>query len=576
MSEPAGDWHETAEPSTAAVGETAGPHPPERRVCRRVRSGKRPRLAGSVIRRRSPWPYRAASQPVGFWRSTARPDPPPLPKSFLPARPPGPQLRPTDPHSPLELFQMYFSRDAVDTLCRNTNKQAARNICPGGKYAWVDIDVAEFHKFMGLTFYTALVELGDIDSYWRRDHLFSVPFPATVMTRDRYRLISCSLQMSDPDEDVENDMKEGTADYDRLFRLKPLLEVLRAACLSLYHPRRNLSVHERMAATAAVQARPRVKQCTEATPVRRGFRLFVLADSSNGYAVDFFVYTGKSTFPSATSVGFGSVASLIAPAYLGTGYHLYVDDFYTSPRLFKHLYALGVAACGPYRGGEYPGARRNAMTRKHPRGTIRWIRDGSLLFVKWMDSQEFSFCSTIHAAFSGHTAQRRVRNPDSSWSTESIPCPAAIVDYDENMGGLDLFNQLIQYRTEHKKTARWYRTLFFHFMDIAATNGYLLHRELRQASALQPMTRREFQEELTAQLCRGTSESPPPQEVCMHMPVRISQQRDQSQKASSGCKTCIHCRESRHVYQLTPWQCNECQVPLCLIVDRNCFEEWHK
>ncbi|KAJ8280032.1 hypothetical protein COCON_G00070980 [Conger conger] len=100
--------------------------------------------------------------------------------------------------------------------------------------------------------------------------------------------------------------------------------------------------------------------------------------------------------------------------------------------------------------------------------------------------------------------------------------------------------------------------------------------ELRQASALQPMTRQEFQEELTAQLCRGTSESPPPQEVCMHMPVRISQQRDQSQKASSGCKTCIHCRESRHVYQLTPWQCNECQVPLCLIVDRNCFEEWHK
>ncbi|XP_042368250.1 piggyBac transposable element-derived protein 4-like [Plectropomus leopardus] len=245
------------------------------------------------------------------------------------------------------------------------------------------------------------------------------------MSRDRYQTISWNVHMSDPDEDAENDKKKGTPDYDRLFRLKPLMNTITQACKTHYHPRQNISIDERMVAT---KAHTGLTQYMKAKPTKWGFKLFVLADCSNGYTLDFTVYTGKSRFVSGVGLAYDSVMCLIKPAHMGTGYHLYMDHFYTSPKLLRDLYGLNIGACGTYRDNrrECPRSTVNAMTRKAPRGSIRWIRDGPLVFVKWMDAREVSVCSTIHPAFSGDTVQR---------SMKSIPCPTPVMEYNKNMRG---------------------------------------------------------------------------------------------------------------------------------------------
>ncbi len=48
----------------------------------------------------------------------------------------------------------------------------------------------------------------------RQNSLFSVHFPATIMSRDRYRTISWNLHMSHPDADQENYRKRGTVEHD--------------------------------------------------------------------------------------------------------------------------------------------------------------------------------------------------------------------------------------------------------------------------------------------------------------------------------------------------------------------------
>jgi hypothetical protein len=52
------------------------------------------------------------------------------------------------------------------------------------------------------------------------------------------------------------------------------------------------------------------------------------------------------TFPQATDNAYDAVMRLIQPFNLGTGYHLYCDNFYTSPKLFWDLFSRKIGACG--------------------------------------------------------------------------------------------------------------------------------------------------------------------------------------------------------------------------------------
>lgn len=489
---------------------------------------------------------------------------------FLPSREPGPQLKTTDSHSPLSLFKMFFTNSAVSTLCYNTNAQAARSIARGRKYKWTDVTVDEMYRYFGLIFYMGMVKLSSISDYWRQGTLFSVPFPATIMSRDRYRTLSWNMHMSHPEEDKENDKKKGTDEYDRLFRVKPLLETIRLACKTVYHPRRNLAVDERM---VACKMNTGMTQYMKAKPTKWGFKLFVLADSSNGYTVDFSVYTGKNAKASGHGLPYDTVMSLLDKKILGSGYHVYMDNFYTSPKLLKDLLAMKYGACGTYRDyrKDSPQNAANALTKKSTRGSIRWIRDGPLVFVKWMDTREVSVCSTIHPAYNGDIVQRRVKT-EATWSLKTYPCPAPIVAYNQHMGGVDLSDQLLQYYTAQHKTLKWYRKIFLHLLDIAATNAYTIHKELYGN-----LSHKEFMEKLIAELCGVSLKTERKRSSSDHVPVPGAQLSSDTRKiASAGRRICVHCKAVHGKKQQTPWKCQACDVHLCLQLTRNCFQEWHK
>ncbi|XP_030640078.1 piggyBac transposable element-derived protein 4-like [Chanos chanos] len=513
-------------------------------------------------------------QPLS-WKTESDGDAAPPTLRFLPKRKPGVQLSTGDSHTPLDLFKLFFSEEAVETLCRNTNKQAARNAAGGAKYKWLDVGVSEFYSYIGLIFYMATIKRDHITDYWRKNSIFSIPFPSQVMSRDRYRTISWNVHMSDPDEDRANDAKRGTSEHDRLFRVKPLMCTIQTACKAFYHPRRSLAVGERM---VPCKGYADMTEHTTDKPTKLGFKLFVLADSSNGYTVDFSVYSGRKKFPTGQGLSYDSVMSLVDRRYLGSGYHVYTDSFYTSPKLFRDLFACKFGACGAYRESrrDCPRSSVNALTEKSPRGTYRWIRDGPLLFVKWMDTREVSVCSTIHTAYAGDAVRRKVKCKQGVWTTKSFPCPSPVVEYNKLMGGVDLSEQLIQYHAAQHKTLKWYRKLFLHFLDIAATNAYILHKELQQQDSMTPKA---FMEELTAQLCGVTQKrqkTPVKKASCVHVPVPGAEVvADSRTRASAGRRTCAYCRGERGKNTKTPWKCKACDVYLCLQPDRNCFEAWH-
>ncbi|XP_053473467.1 piggyBac transposable element-derived protein 4 [Ictalurus furcatus] len=523
------------------------------------------------------------------WRNTDEDDVLPVQHPFAPVRTPGVQLDGHQQHTPLELFQLFFDKAAIRDLCNNTNLYTEAKKKKGMKMQWSPVTPLEMHKFLGLIIYNGLIKATRVQDVWRNDRLHSFPFPASVMPGHRFWAIFCNLHMSNTKEDEENDRLKGTAGYDRLCRVKPLMGQLLLACKAYYQPHQNLAIDERMVAT---KARMGLKQYMKQKAPVCGSKLFVLADSRNGYTSNFSIYQGRGQSRSGKGLSYDTVMDLLTSSSLGTGYHVYMDNFYTSPALFWDLHKNRYGACGTIWENRIGFSKTtNALPKRAARGDIRWIRTGPLLYVKWIDVQEVTVCSTIHKAYSGETIQRRLKNPDGTWSVQAIPVPDAVKEYNEYMGGVDLSDALIEHFTVSKKTMEWYRKLFLHFVDIAVVNSYIIHKELMQDKQQKTLTQNKFREILCQQLVDfGSNEATTPKKLAPELvevlqdlerkpcyPVTIvdtsaSAKRD---RASAGRRHCLLCLQ-RKKYSKTIYKCGYCDVALCIMADRLCFTEWHE
>ena len=88
-----------------------------------------------------------------------------------------------------------------------------------------------------------------------------------------------------------------------------------------------------------------MKQYVPLKPTKRGFKVWVRADSVTGYFCDFNVYVGRET--RGTEVGLGeAVVSQLCKDIEGYNYHVHCDNFFTSVSLFESLLEHHVYACG--------------------------------------------------------------------------------------------------------------------------------------------------------------------------------------------------------------------------------------
>lgn len=384
-----------------------------------------------------------------------------------------------------------------------------------------------------MVLYLGLVKVSAVRDLWKTERVFSFSFPHSVMPGYRFESISANLHMNDPDTTAKNDQLRGQPGHDQLCRLRPVLGDIIDACRAYYHPHQNFAVDERMVKT---KARIRMKQLMKNKPTKWGYKLFVLADSKNGYTCDFTIYEGKAKSPSSKGLSFDAVVDLLNVHYLGTGYHIYVDNFYTSTMLFSHLHNQKFGACGTVRERRlgFPRTNVNALPEHAQRGDMRWIREGPLLYVKWQDTRGVTMCSTIHKAYDGGTAQRNT-HIDGAWARETIPVPTAIKQYNKYMGGVDLSDALIKFYTVDRKTSRWYMKLFFHLIDIAVVNSFILQKEMAEAKRETPLTQKRFRIQLIEALGRWRHPHPRRQLLGPLSPCRRCQTRTACLCQSASC-----------------------------------------
>ena len=247
----------------------------------------------------------------------------------------------TIPECPLDAFLLTFTPDLISLIVRESNKYA-KEVMGQEKFAtWEPISEDELRAYLGFSILMAISHVPALDDYWKKDPVLRYNPVAERIPRDRFRDITRYLHFADNSTLVPR----GSPGHDRLGKVRPVLSRLGERFASLYDPSKHLSADEAM---IKFQGRSFLKQYMPMKPVKRGIKVWVLADSTTGYFSRVEIYTGRQADRVETGLGSRVVKSLTADFH-GKHHHVIFDNYFTSYNLLEDLLEVGVYGCGTAR-----------------------------------------------------------------------------------------------------------------------------------------------------------------------------------------------------------------------------------
>ena len=136
---------------------------------------------------------------------------------------------------------------------------------------------------------------------------------------------------------------------------------------------------------------------------------------------------------------------------------------FTAACHFLATYLIG--ACGTVRPNRRGFPQRLVDARIRP-GARACCRCKNLLAVKWRDNRNVFVLTTLHA---DTTVQIRT-------ATGVVEKPLCVHEYNLNMGGVDLNDQLMAPYHIARKTRRWYKKVSLHLFQLALLNAHVVYR----------------------------------------------------------------------------------------------------
>jgi hypothetical protein len=256
-------------------------------------------------------------------------------------------------------------------------------------------------------------------------------------------------------------------------------------------------------------------------------------------------------------------------------------------KLIKDLFQYGIPATGPAAENRkgFPETMKGAKqwARRIERGSMRWSRDGVCLAQQWKDNRPVTILSSIERADNFVTVSRHVKVNGQWQKDNNIKQPKSIDSYNSFMNGVDRSDQLIGTNKSLQKCMRWWKVLFFHIIDIAVVNSYILfqyhrseHPEDEALKRNKKFSLTEFREEIVRQLA-GLDEydqppvhKPPSKQPGLYEAVHIPTYGN----TKRNCKVCYK-RTKKELKVLSYCSAPQCQVYLHCTADKNCFAIWH-
>ena len=325
---------------------------------------------------------------------------------FSPGSATGPQiLFNSEDVSEKVVFELFFTEELFSFLVEMTNTCAAKKQtdCVNKKLNWVDTDTNEMRVFVGLLIAMGTVKQPNYKRYWNfTETITRTDGFSEIMSRDRFLAILSSLRFHDVTEPGpdQSDSRRKT------YKIVKLINMVCSRFESVYVPDRELTIDEMM---VKCKARIKIKQRMPAKLIKTGLKLWTVCEAKTGYVNKTRLYAGKEEEIDDVHGLQGRISADTKTARVvkymvnhlkNQGYHLYMDNFYTSPALLYELHKdFRIQSCGTVRVNSigYPEELKSLKPKDlGERGTSRTLVSGKLLAMAWKDKKVVHFLSTIH------------------------------------------------------------------------------------------------------------------------------------------------------------------------------------
>uniref|UniRef100_A0A8W8MQT4 PiggyBac transposable element-derived protein domain-containing protein n=1 Tax=Magallana gigas TaxID=29159 RepID=A0A8W8MQT4_MAGGI len=194
----------------------------------------------------------------------------------------------------------------------------------------------------------------------------------------------------------------GSPNYDRLHKIRPLIDMTRGNFQKFYKPGKCQSIDEGM---IRYKGHHYAQQYTPGKPIKRGLKIWMRCEQS-GYTNDYRVYLGKHDSMCGPSLGERVVKHLCKPLKW-KGHHVFFDRYFTSIPLLQTLESYGVYGCGTIMANRkgFPSQLKNPHLPE--RGDAEQMQHNNLVATVWNDAKPVHIASTTSDPLGDGPAQRR-------------------------------------------------------------------------------------------------------------------------------------------------------------------------
>lgn len=310
----------------------------------------------------------------------------------------------------------------------------------------------------------------------------SRPFYRCAMSKNRFKLFLRYLAF-----DNKGDRRQRQT-TDKMAAIREIWDLFQLNLRKNYIPSEQITVDEQLYGYRGYSP----GRCyMSSKPAKYGIKFFWLCDAKNGYALAGTIYSGRGV-DGRREIGLAEKTVLsLTSFYSKSGRNVFVDRYFTSHSLCLSLLQNDLTMTGTVMANrrDVPKEMKTVKTRTMFSTKEVWDIDNRIMLLSYVPKKGKNVLLMSSAHYSAEVQTSREDQK-----------PAAIHDYNQGKGGVDILDSCIEDFSTKRKTNRYTLVIFFNILDVSIYNAFLLCKESN--SPVKTNCRRQFMKKLAEALAK--------------------------------------------------------------------------